>query len=168
MHGGWGGLKGRGETWTFSVSRWWIPEHHMSRHSHPPPRTPAVHCRENTTLLHITLSHLVSTKTHVRILLIEFSSVSNTILPKQLIEKLFLLGVDAGMWIFFGRETVGDYNEHRYTTRLCTEPLIVHSALCSAVLWPRNTFISIQVRLVLGEICLNAFVSLSLSKHLTY
>lgn len=46
-----------------------------------------------STLLHLTLTHLEDKNTYARILLVDFSSAFNTILPQQLVEKLQLLGV---------------------------------------------------------------------------
>ncbi len=54
-----------------------------------------------STLLHLTLTHLENKNTYARILLMDFSSAFNTILPQQLVEKLLLLGLDSGVcrWI---------------------------------------------------------------------
>ncbi len=54
-----------------------------------------------STLHHLTLTHLENRNTYARILLMDFSSAFNTILPQQLIEKLLLLGLDSGVcrWI---------------------------------------------------------------------
>lgn len=86
-------------------------------------------------LLHVTLTHPENTNAYARILLIDFSSAFNTILPQLLIEKLLLLGVDPGMcrWIMDilteRRQTVkNNQSEHRITTRMCTEPITVYAA----------------------------------------
>ena len=53
------------------------------------------------TTLHLTLSHLERKNTYARILLIDFSSAFNTLIPQQLVEKLKMLQVDTGIcnWI---------------------------------------------------------------------
>ncbi len=50
-----------------------------------------------STLLHLTLIHLENRNTYARILLIDFSSAFNTILPEQRIENMLLLGVYPGI-----------------------------------------------------------------------
>ena len=54
-----------------------------------------------STLLHLTLTHLEDKNTYARILLVDFSSAFNTILPQQLVEKLKLLGVGTNIcnWV---------------------------------------------------------------------
>lgn len=49
-----------------------------------------------STTLHLTLSHLKQKNTFARILFIYFSSAFNTIIPRQLAEKLRQLGEDTG------------------------------------------------------------------------
>ncbi len=70
-----------------------------------------------STLLHLTLIHLENRNTYARILLIDFSSAFNTILPEQRIENMLLLGVYPGIcrWILdFLTETadspIGQHN----------------------------------------------------------
>ncbi len=55
-----------------------------------------------STLLHLTLTHMENKNTCARILLMDFSSAFNTILPQQLVERLLLQGLqDSGVcrWI---------------------------------------------------------------------
>ncbi len=51
--------------------------------------------------LHLTLTHLENKDSYVRMLLIDFSSAFNTIIPQQLINKLSLLGLNTSLcnWI---------------------------------------------------------------------
>ncbi|KAK3564738.1 hypothetical protein QTP86_024866 [Hemibagrus guttatus] len=54
-----------------------------------------------TTTLHLSLTNLDNKDTYVRMLLIDFSSAFNTIIPQHLIEKLSLLGLNTSLcnWI---------------------------------------------------------------------
>lgn len=54
-----------------------------------------------STRLHHTPSHLERKNTYTRLLFINFSSAINDITPQQLIEKLRLLDIDAGIctWV---------------------------------------------------------------------
>ncbi|KAK3519752.1 hypothetical protein QTP70_003891 [Hemibagrus guttatus] len=54
-----------------------------------------------STTLHLSLTHLESKDTYVRMLFIDFSSAFNTIIPQHLIEKLSLLGTNTSLcnWI---------------------------------------------------------------------
>ncbi|KAK3574170.1 hypothetical protein QTP86_003834 [Hemibagrus guttatus] len=54
-----------------------------------------------STTLHLSLSHLENKDTYVRMLLIDFSSAFNTIIPQHLTENLSLLGINTSLcnWI---------------------------------------------------------------------
>ncbi|XP_076878109.1 uncharacterized protein LOC143527070 [Brachyhypopomus gauderio] len=54
-----------------------------------------------TTTLHLSLTHLEKKDTYARMLFIDFSSAFNTIVPRKLIGKLSLLGLDTPLcnWI---------------------------------------------------------------------
>ncbi|KAK3527280.1 hypothetical protein QTP86_018608 [Hemibagrus guttatus] len=54
-----------------------------------------------STTLHLSLTHLENKDTYVRMLLIDFSSAFNTIIPQHLTEKLSLLGINTSLcnWI---------------------------------------------------------------------
>ncbi len=81
-----------------------------------------------STLLHLTLTHMENKNTCARILLMDFSSAFNTILPQQLVERLLLQGLqDSGVcrWII---NFLFLNCEHRYATRVCSESFIVHPA----------------------------------------
>jgi hypothetical protein len=65
-----------------------IPETYFNSHSTP-------------TALHTALSHLDKRETYVRMPFIDYSSVSNTIVPSKLITKLRTLGLNTSLcsWI---------------------------------------------------------------------
>lgn len=55
-----------------------------------------------STMLHLSLSHLEQMNTYGTLLFIDFSSAFKTIIPPQLVEKLWLLKVDNDIcnWVF--------------------------------------------------------------------
>ncbi len=92
--------------------------------------------------LHLALTHLENKDSYVRMLFIDFSSAFNTIIPQQIINKLYLLGLNNSLcnWIldFLTWKTSVSacrpqhlehyHTEHRCPTRLCAQPAALHAA----------------------------------------
>lgn len=66
--------------------------------------------------LHSALIHLDTTDPHVRMLLIDFSSAFNTIIPKQLVLKLAWLGLKTSLcsWLLSDGETTGSLGRQQH------------------------------------------------------
>ncbi len=120
---------------------------HAQHQNQPPQHTrPAPVCIPPKPLygwcnfLHLALTHLENKDSYVRMLLIDFSSAFNTIIPQQLINKLNLLGLNNSLcnWILdlTGRpvspcrpQHLEHYHtEHRCPTGLCAQPAALHAS----------------------------------------